>query len=643
MNGRRGAATIIPGLSGLFSYLYFAMLSGLLTDSALPGTVICASLQGARRLLGFLRREGADRRERAAQGAAAVLLAAFAVSAGMHSGAWVLVVLACLVLLRSEACRLARARTLMAAAVTLACFEVAMLALLVPRVPLHPLLIGLGVAAELLLALLSPEPSSTGRSAQTAELAEMLRQTHAGRTFLRLVIAFSAAGEMVRALIWRAAMLPAGTLAVSLLVLCCGVYAAWALLDITERRRARMSDPTNMLILGLLVWLLGLVSYGGSGTAALIIGMGLTGAGCCLCSRASIRLLDGMRNVANFMQEQETDGVTLIAAAAGELGMLAGSLLTGAVMTGVLLFGAQSAVTVAMAVLLIVCLWTVLCFPLSKRLLDKLALYLIRRDAGAEQNSLRKLLHSRIVERRGQPFLVNFLIPLVRVFFHHRVEGLENVRPDDDNPLVYLCNHGDMYGPVAAMAFIPGFKRPWSISTICVDAKEAADYVYKYDWSQMTWLHPKLQRLMADLMGRFAVWATGSQLDSVPVFRDKPGQLIRTFRASVEALECGDSMLIFPENPNAVAQDHGYETSGVGTLFSGFAMLAQIYYSKTGKRCRFMPLFAHQASRTVAFGTEIVYDPDNDAADERQRIADETSAQMNALCDRLDAAMEKRK
>ena len=122
-----------------------------------------------------------------------------------------------------------------------------------------------------------------------------------------------------------------------------------------------------------------------------------------------------------------------------------------------------------------------------------------------------------------------------------------------------------------------------------------------------------------------------NQLECVPVYRDKPGQLMKTFRASVEAMQAGDNLLIFPENPNAVEQDHGYEREGVGVLFSGFAMLGQIYHSRTGKQCRFVPMYCDKHTRTITFAPEIVYNDEADPEEERRRVASACEAEMNRI------------
>ena len=132
------------------------------------------------------------------------------------------------------------------------------------------------------------------------------------------------------------------------------------------------------------------------------------------------------------------------------------------------------------------------------------------------------------------------------------------------------------------------------------------------------------------------------QLEVIPVYRDHPMELIKTFRATVEAMQAGDNILIFPENPNAEGQDHGYEHEGLGKLFDGFMMLATIYYKRTHKACRFLPMYAHKGTRTLNFGHEVVYNPKaEDEETERLRVVRECEKEMRRLMEEQDRKMKK--
>ena len=230
---------------------------------------------------------------------------------------------------------------------------------------------------------------------------------------------------------------------------------------------------------------------------------------------------------------------------------------------------------------------------------------------------------------------IRMLMFFLRCVMPHQLKDVENVRLAEDDPIVYLCNHGEFYGPIAGMLYCPGFTRPWTISELCCDAQEATAYVKRYTLKKVDWADKTKQRVakfIAKNMLRLM-----QAVKSIPVFRHKPRELMSTFRQSVEALQNGANLLIFPEDPDTDPNSPGYKSGRPPTLFRGFPMLAQVYYNRTGKCCRFVPVLCHKGGRTVSFGTEILYDPNNDPIAERDRIVDEAYNQMQALYDREEA------
>lgn len=230
---------------------------------------------------------------------------------------------------------------------------------------------------------------------------------------------------------------------------------------------------------------------------------------------------------------------------------------------------------------------------------------------------------------------IRLLMFILRHIMPHQLKDVENVHLKENDPVVYLCNHGEMYGPIAGMLYCPGFTRPWTISELCGNAEEATAYVKRYTLKKVKWAEKKKQRVakfLATNMLRLM-----QKVQSIPVFRHKPRELMTTFRKSVEALQQGANLLIFPEDPDTDPNSPGYKSGRPPALFRGFPMLAQVYYNRTGKRCRFVPMLCHKGGRTVSFGTEILYDPDNDPIAERDRIVEEAYNQMQALYDREEA------
>lgn len=407
-------------------------------------------------------------------------------------------------------------------------------------------------------------------------------------------------------------------------------------------------EPINVLVIGLFLWIYGLIIFGrmiergawDMTSAYFCLGLCTVGATICL------TCLDGLQQViqavAAFAAGKPVQQLAQLRRNNCEMAVLLGQMLALATLTA---FGLLSNGSIVLAeltqktlvfhpLLMAPALLTVLGalvaalrFPLAKRYMEKLYRFLNLKEEGGENPALQKQLEKWLLRRHTQPLFTRVLMALLRPVYRHRVKGTEHIVQDEDNPTVFLCNHGELYGPIVAMLFMPVPVRPWTISEMSVHKDEVAEYVYRFTISRQKWLPKKLQMPVARLIGPLSVWVM-KQLETIPVFRNKVTKLMTTFRMSVEALEAGDNLLIFPENPDADAEKAGYKREGVGEFFEGFVLLAQMYYRKTGKCCRFQPMFGHKNMRTLTFCPPVMYEPDNNPEQERARIVDYARSEM---------------
>ena len=264
-------------------------------------------------------------------------------------------------------------------------------------------------------------------------------------------------------------------------------------------------------------------------------------------------------------------------------------------------------------------------FPLSARYIDKLKLFLRLKEKGVENPVLQKRLETVVGEHYRQPWLSRLLMAILRPFYRHKLVNADHIVTDDSNPLVFLCNHGEIYGPIVCKLFIPVPVRIWTISLMMYDKPAVTSYVYENTYSKKTFLPVWVRKATARFIGWLSVNVM-SQLESIPVYRDSPMKLRETLRQSIEAMAMGDNILIFPENP-----DGKYQLGGIGELSPGFLMLAEAYWKKTGKKLRILPMYANRDARTLTFGDIITYEPDNGYAQEQERIIKEARDQICRL------------
>ena len=493
-------------------------------------------------------------------------------------------------------------------------------------------------------------------------LLRQVREANAVATFERLSMAVSIALEMTVVVMYTylAATGEQMLISMALAVLTTFAFREAAEFALRHRERRQISDPTNMMLLGLMMWLAGLWFFsralrdGGISMTNTYLCLGLCSAGATLCGTCLQRMEQAVANAARFASGGSVPGYARMRAAGRDLALLLGEMLALIALTalcfvtgGDLPRDAEEIAARFQPVMVLPALLTVLAailcalrFPLSSRSMHKLARFLHIREEGGDNPSLEKQLEEVVVSRHRQPFGVRAIMAVLRPFFRHRLQGTERIVQDENNPIVFLCNHGEIYGPVAAMLYIPVPVRPWVISNMTTSVQEVAEYLYKYTFGPMTWLGP-LRMKLSRWIGRLSVWAM-RQVEAIPVYRHKPRELMTTFRRSVEAMEAGDNLLIFPENPDAT-EIPGYQHGGMGEMFRGFPMLAQVYYNRTGKRCRFLPMYAHKGARTLSFGEPILYDPDAEPLVERDRIVEEATRQMRAMAEREDAAWRRKK
>jgi hypothetical protein len=138
--------------------------------------------------------------------------------------------------------------------------------------------------------------------------------------------------------------------------------------------------------------------------------------------------------------------------------------------------------------------------------------------------------------------------------------------------------------------------------------REVNDYAYRDFWSAkpLPWFFKFLSYLITPL----AV-CLFNNAHTVAVWHDT--RLISTFRDSIQKLQEGYSMVIFPEcydeHNNIV---HGFQDK--------FVDLARFYYKKTGTELQFVPLYICPALKTMSFGAPVRFCASVDIREERARI-----------------------
>ncbi len=477
-----------------------------------------------------------------------------------------------------------------------------------------------------------------------AEDMKALQGVHAWTTFTRLLFVMIAAIQATLIMTYTFISCTAGEMLICIGVAVLGTTGAYVLTSLLLRLfGARKRDPFNVMFLGIVLWISGLVLFSNNilkqSLVNAYLSLALSAMGIGVCARVLIYMEHTIRNVVTFsLGHEPTQAFERFLRFQVDFGSLAGQLVA---LLGIALFcffnknsfpntldelgaGIRPLMLVPAMLLVFAALVCALLFPMTKQHMQKLERYISLENQGDENPALRAQLEGVVVRRSLKHYGVKLIMLVLRPFLFHRIRGKENVPGDTDSSLVFVCNHGEIYGPIVTNLYVPFSFRPWVISDM-MDVEAIASRCAEGTFT--LWNLPEKWRMpIAKAVAPFMAWIMRS-VDAIPVYYQEPARLRQTFRQSISAMEAGDNILLFPENSDDTP-DHHYKLSGVSHFFTGFTMLAPMYYKKTGKRAVFVPIYADKKKRVLTFGTPTEYDPDNDAEAERDRICDYLRGEM---------------
>ncbi len=278
-----------------------------------------------------------------------------------------------------------------------------------------------------------------------------------------------------------------------------------------------------------------------------------------------------------------------------------------------------SSVAAIPTVLLLASLWLSIRQPLTEKYSRRLKALAGIRAQGSDNPAMVKRLRNVLVQKYKKRIGVHIIRALLRPVMRHTVRGKENVK---DLPGIFVFNHREVYGPIAAIVFLPYDIRPWILYQM-INKAEITEHMYSGTFSRIKWLPPALRRWIPKALSPIIVWALGS-FDPIPVYRGAQMNVVKTFMLSIECLAAGDSILLFPENP-----EHTYGKK-VSDFYEGFAHLGRLYHKKTGKRLTFYPVYASSKRRELRIGEGVMYDPAGGDM-ERTRIVETLEQRMRGL------------
>ena len=205
--------------------------------------------------------------------------------------------------------------------------------------------------------------------------------------------------------------------------------------------------------------------------------------------------------------------------------------------------------------------------------------------------------------------LYRFIKAMVRLFYPKtEFVGAENI---PDGPVVIVGNHAKMNAPIACELYLPGNHLTWTAGEM-MHLKEVPAYAFADFWSHkpayIRWFFRGLSYVIAPLSV-----CIFNNADCIGVYRDS--RIVRTFKASIEALHDGKRIVILPEYDapcNNIICDFQVH----------FTDIARMYFRKYKEEISFVPMYVAPDLKRVYLGSPARYDSSAPASKEMPRICE---------------------
>ena len=171
--------------------------------------------------------------------------------------------------------------------------------------------------------------------------------------------------------------------------------------------------------------------------------------------------------------------------------------------------------------------------------------------------------------------------------------------PPPEGPTVFVCSHGDMAGPLATQCWLPFPTRPWVLH-VFLSREECRRQYRDYTFTQRFGLPRPAAALLAWAVSGYAS-ALVRSVGAIPVYRGS-ARLKETFRRTVEALQAGDPVIVFPD------VDYTDRSGDMGEIYDGFLLIDRFWQRVSDTPLDFVPLRLDRTARRIAAGEAVRFD-----------------------------------
>lgn len=213
---------------------------------------------------------------------------------------------------------------------------------------------------------------------------------------------------------------------------------------------------------------------------------------------------------------------------------------------------------------------------------------------------------------------------VVRKIFHlfYKVKTVQFLGQAFPNKCIIVSNHCNKKGPMVYELNLPVFHASWGAYQMLGNYKDRFCYLRNVLYIQKNGYNKFKATLKAGFEGIFSkrIYRGMKILPSYPDAR-----LRKTLEYSMAVLDSGAAVSVYPEDSSK-----GY-FDVMTHFFSGFVMLSEQYYKKTGEDLPIFPVYYGSKQKKIVVGKPLYVQDLYKQGLNRSEIADEFKNQVNKL------------
>lgn len=200
---------------------------------------------------------------------------------------------------------------------------------------------------------------------------------------------------------------------------------------------------------------------------------------------------------------------------------------------------------------------------------------------------------------------------IAKTFLFKKADVVYEEAPAENEVGVYCVNHAGANGPSLMTLHFEAPHRTWIISYV-LNKKQNVKFIFNDFMCGPGRKNQGGWKFLAKITAKFLLPLL-YLARPIPVFHDR--RVMDTLKDSVEALQNGDNIVLFPERPQKFSEF-------VFEIYDGFADLGRSYYNATGKKLKFYPTYVENKSHKIMIAKPIEYDPTVNPKAERKAISE---------------------